>query len=251
MNKSLKIICSALCVALTLPLLTACDKEGKEETTSSASAVSPAAPEVSTAPIDTNDVPAIESPLAKEEFIFGNVFFNKAVTTVELSDTTIDSFEPLIDCPYLQTITLSGCEIKDFSGLNSLTQISHLTISDCGFENLSYISDLIQLQSLDISNNKITDIIKLSSLKNLNSLMVTGGDLQSIGAVKYMSGLQVLRLDAKNCSDLSPLEGLKSLKSCTFTAKRLPIFPILRIRKIFVILSLKCLSLRIFPFWRI
>ena len=143
MNKSLKIICSALCVAMMLSLLTACNKESEQETVSSEWSPS-SLPSASTSSVNTNDVPAIESPLAKEEFIFGNVFFNKAVTTVELSDTTISSFEPLIDCPYLQTLTLNSCEIKDFSGLNSLTQISDLTITDCSFENLSYISDLIQ-----------------------------------------------------------------------------------------------------------
>ncbi|MBQ3692020.1 MAG: hypothetical protein II931_01675, partial [Clostridia bacterium] len=102
MKKSLKIICSALCAAMVFPILTACDKEGKSEAESSAPEPGFSVSDVSTAPIDTNDVPAVESPLAKEEFIFGNVFFNKAVTTIELSDTTIDSFDSLIDCPYLQ-----------------------------------------------------------------------------------------------------------------------------------------------------
>ena len=206
MNKSLKIICSALCVTMFFSMLTACKEKGKDSEDTDTDVSSAAT--VSSVPIDTNEVPAAQSPLAQEEFIFGNVFFNKAVTTVELSDTTIDSFDVLTDCPYLQTVSLSGCEVRDFSGLNSLTQISNLTISGCNFDNLSYVSDLIQLKTLDLSNNNINDIIKLSSLKNLTSLMVTGGDLKSIGAVKYMPKLQVLRLDAKSCSDLSPLENL-------------------------------------------
>ena len=122
MKKSLKIICSALCAAMVFPILTACDKEGKSEAESSAPEPGFSVSDVSTAPIDTNDVPAVESPLAKEEFIFGNVFFNKAVTTIELSDTTIDSFDSLIDCTVLifRRLRLTAVKLRIFRGLTPL-----------------------------------------------------------------------------------------------------------------------------------
>ncbi|MBQ5439323.1 MAG: hypothetical protein IIT49_00910, partial [Clostridia bacterium] len=171
MNKLYKIISVCLCSAMVLPL-SACGKEPVEETESK-NDVSSVAVVSHVTVVDSNDIPVNESPLAKEEFIFGNVFFNKAVTTIELSDTNIDSFAPLLECPYLETLTLTGCKIRDYSMLNSLTQIKNLTLSDCGFDNLSNVSDLIQLRSLDLSYNNISDIIKLSSLKNLQSLMIT------------------------------------------------------------------------------
>ena len=224
MNSWQKIASCVLCAAVLLPSLSACS-EGSGETQSSSQPKNETSlvAVVSMLP-NTNDVPAKESPLAKEEFIFGNVFFDKAATVVELSDTTIDSFEPLVDCPYLQTVTISDCKILSYSGLGSLTQISNLTISGCEFDNLSYVSDLIQLKSLDISNNGITDIIKLSSLKNLNSLMVTGGDVKGLGAVKYMPKLQVLKIDCPSNDDLTPLSELTDMRELYISSKKVIVF---------------------------
>ncbi|MBQ2348522.1 MAG: hypothetical protein II388_09170, partial [Clostridia bacterium] len=102
MNKLYKIISVCLCSAMVLPLFSGCGKE-TEEPTESKNDVSSIAVVSHVTVVDSNDIPVNESPLAKEEFIFGNVFFNKAVTTIELSDTNIDSFAPLLECPYLET----------------------------------------------------------------------------------------------------------------------------------------------------
>ena len=205
-NKITRIVCGTMCFAMLLPMLAGCKDKGDNGSTESAASLPPVISMTSEAVVpETNDVPAKESPLAKEEFVLGNVFFNKAVTSIELSDCIIDSLDPLIECPYLDTLSLSGCKVLSWTALNSLTQVQNLTISDCGFDNLSNLSDLTQLKTLDISNNDISDIIKLSSLKNLTSLMVTGGDVKSIGSVKYMPKLQVLKIDGKSCDDLSPL----------------------------------------------
>ena len=157
MNKKFnRIVCGIMCAALIVPMFAGCDNKNEEtESIVSVPHVTSMDESVNSVP-ETFDIPAQESPLAKEEFVFGNVFFNKAVTSIELSDTIIDSLDPLIQCPYLETLSLSSCKILNWSALNSLTQLQNLTLSDCSFDNLSYLSDLTQLKSLDISNNNIT-----------------------------------------------------------------------------------------------
>ena len=143
MNKKFtRIACGALCLAVMVPLFAGCGEKGNEPTEeSTASIPHVTSMESVTSVPETNDIPAEESPLANEEFVFGNVFFNRAVTSIELSDTIIDSLDPLIQCPYLETLSLTDCKVLNWTALNSLSQLQNLTISDCNFDNLNKFED--------------------------------------------------------------------------------------------------------------
>lgn len=75
MNKKFnRIICGVMCMVMMIPMLAGCDKE-KDDTNSEVSVPHVTSMDTVNSVPETFDIPAQESPLAKEEFVFGNVFF--------------------------------------------------------------------------------------------------------------------------------------------------------------------------------
>ena len=124
---------------------------------------------------------------------------------------TINSFNNLLPCTALVSLSLSGCQITSLAGLEQISWLTRLDVYDNRINSLDPLSSLLSLHTLEVGDNAVTSLEPLSCLSGLHALTLNSNQVSSLVP---LSGLTLLhRLSARDnlISSLEPLASLTSL----------------------------------------
>ena len=148
----------------------------------------------------------------------------------------IESLSGLEQFTSLTELYIRGGEVSEFSPVSALHELTSLTLRGLGVTDLQFLQPLAKLKTLDLGFNAVTDVTPLAGLRSLNvlSLAFTSvSDIDSLSSLRRINRLSLWRtpvddltplanmpnltdltlVDCEAVSDLSPLRGLKNLRS--------------------------------------
>lgn len=103
--------------------------------------------------------------------------------------------------------------ILDFSVIAGAEKLEALKISDSGLFNIDFLKELPLLTSLELKAKGIRNPEPLKKIKNLKSFSFTGSDIFSdLKIIKELKGLEELRLNECQVTDISGISVLENLK---------------------------------------
>ena len=111
-------------------------------------------------------------------------------------------------------LNIGANQVSDVSPLTKLTSIEALLLGNNQIADVSSLSVLKKLTRLDISGNPINqDLSSLSELTNLTSLSLGSGKIDDVTPLLKLNKLTYLGFMECQIDDLSPLNGMKNLKT--------------------------------------
>ena len=137
------------------------------------------------------------------------------LTTLNMSNTKLDSVSTLRNLNKLQTVNLSGNNLADLTPISTLLSITKLDISNnTSFPTISQIQSLIELTELNISNTGITTLGGIQYMEKLEKLYasnITGlqKDNNRLDALYTgtLTNLKVLDLSNSGITETKDAEG--------------------------------------------
>jgi hypothetical protein len=139
---------------------------------------------------------------------------------LNLSNTRINSLEPLRGLTSLSSLDLTSTGITDLQPLMGLTSLSSLSLGNTRITSLEPLRGLISLSSLDFSfATRITSLEPLRGLTSLSYLDLTLDEgITSLEPLRGMTSLSSLSLGHSGITSLEPLRGLTSLSYLNVTS---------------------------------
>jgi hypothetical protein len=150
-----------------------------------------------------------------------------------LSDTSINSLEPLVRLPELSSLNIDSTAVKDLSPLRSSRNIEELSLCYTRVDDVQPLTQLNRLQKLllygvradlsplansaslndlAIGSRSLVNLDFLSELLNLRTLSVLDAKLASIGPIASIQQIEKLVLWKLEVKDISPLARLSCLE---------------------------------------
>ena len=166
---------------------------------------------------------------------FADLSLMPYLTKLTITDSTIDSLEPLsgmsklvvldltgsklpeqgmstlAKLPSLSSLTLSNCGLSTIEGLESAGSLTYLDLSNNTLRNLNVLSGMTLLAELNLDHNAVTDLTALKDLQNLVKLTVNYNALQSLSPIGSCVRLTHLEADHNNITALYGVDHLPLL----------------------------------------
>ena len=170
-----------------------------------ADAISSSLRKRSTDVIQENDIEKMQSLNARHEGIkdLDGIQVFKNITSVQLSDNSISSIEPLRSLTSLTELNLYGNDISEVSALSSLSRLKILGLGDNNIEDVTPLSSLSSLEELNLSHNRISDASSLGSLKTIKYLWIAGNNLTNAEVVNDFPQLLGADLSENDITNVS------------------------------------------------
>lgn len=131
----------------------------------------------------------------------------KFVQLVRTNLSTLAGFERLRG---LKSLYIRDASPSDLSPLSELTALEEITLSDVPASDLSPIAGLPLLSRLDISNTRVSDLSPLERLAKVQRDF--NRTKRNENPFWYFNGLENLRLDKCQVTDIGPLAHLEGLR---------------------------------------
>ena len=170
-----------------------------------ADAISSSLRKRSTDVIQENDIEKMQSLNSRHEGIkdLDGIQVFKNITSVQLSDNSISSIEPLRSLTSLTELNLYGNDISEVSALSSLSRLKILGLGDNNIEDVTPLSSLSSLEELNLSHNRISDASSLGSLKTIKYLWIAGNNLTNAEVVNDFPQLLGADLSENDITNVS------------------------------------------------
>lgn len=127
------------------------------------------------------------------------------LTTLGLSDISIDDPEKIGQLNQLHYLFLSNNNINDFSWIDNLTLIKELRIYNDAIDSIEFITNLTQIEILKIISNQLSSIPNISQLTKLHTLKVWDNELTSIDSISTAQNIENLALGNNHISEISAI----------------------------------------------
>ncbi|MFR8233987.1 MAG: leucine-rich repeat domain-containing protein [Clostridia bacterium] len=159
------------------------------------------------------------SGIAEEEMKFK---WMKNQTSLIISDPLIESLQDLVFFPNLETLMLEHLQLENLQGIENCTKLRTFTKRwGTDIKDYSELSKLNNLETISLNqgnnedfNNLINSIEKVLSLKTLlidDCYSFKGKNLSSIGKLKNIETLNIIRMPFSNLNGIEKLVNLKKL----------------------------------------
>ncbi|MDQ0462348.1 hypothetical protein QO010_000096 [Caulobacter ginsengisoli] len=131
------------------------------------------------------------------------------LTSLNLSDTNVDTIEKISSLENLSKLDLSNTSISDISSIYKLAKLADLNISNTALSDIKPLRHLSGLTYLDMDDTTVSDI---SSLSELNELSIFGADRTKIRDASPLSGLHNLIYISLDDTEVSDIEFVRELE---------------------------------------
>ena len=139
----------------------------------------------------------------------------KKQTSLEISDSKIDTLQDLVFFPNLRKLSLTKINLENMNGIENCTLINELRISNCKIKDFSKVENLQNLNKFYNYASSNTDqmIEKLKKCNNLKSLSINLTEIKAIKQISELKNLEELYLDYNWITKIEGIEKLIKLKT--------------------------------------
>ncbi len=216
-----KVLCFALCLMLTLPLVSFASAEETVEDPATVTYL-----DLGEKTMKLEKVMQIldQYPNLQKVDMFGTPVGAKAIEQLEERYPNIefgwtikfgDDHRVRTDATAFSTLHLSGSKTHSTKDISLLRYCKHLKALDFGHNgvnDISWLTELPELRVLIIAINRVEDISVLAQLTNLEYLEIFNNYITDIRPLTGLTHLMDLNISYNNIEDLSPLYEMHWLK---------------------------------------
>lgn len=138
------------------------------------------------------------------------------IRKLNLEESTISDFKPLLALKGLLYLNLKKTRIKDLNYLSKCSRLKELDLSETGITDLKGLNGLVYMAKLLINKNELTDLTPLANMKNLVELDFSNNQVEDLTPLAKCTKMRDLRFNLNIVKDLSPIQNLAYLEKLHF-----------------------------------
>ncbi|MCP4520216.1 MAG: leucine-rich repeat domain-containing protein [Cytophagales bacterium] len=139
------------------------------------------------------------------------------IKRLDLSNSHITNFKPVLALRGLLELNLSKSKIRDLNYLKNCSRLKKLDLSESNLTTLSGLEHNLHLEILDVSKNELTDLEPLEGLKNLLELDFSNNQVEDLNPLALCTKMKELRFNLNIVKDLKPIQNLAYLEKLHFS----------------------------------
>ncbi len=163
------------------------------------------------------------------------------IKRLDLSETYITNFKPLLALRGLTHLNLHKAKIKDLNFIKNCARLKELDLSETGIESLKGMEQLVYMEKLDISKNQLTDLTPITAMQNLVELDFSHNQVENLTPLAKCTKIKELFFDLNVVKDLTPLQALAYVEKLHF-AKNQDIETLAPLKRMTGLVELNCFN---------